>query len=349
MCQRRAASPHNGAMQPRPLLTDSGDVTAPTARATPTAHSANPTHPTHPTHPAPSRDMPPDARRRRFASAALGCLTLPGLGACALALAPPPSQPWEARLRSDTVALLGEVHDNAEHHRVRTALLRRAFDSGWRPAVVMEQFDIDRQADIERSRGERPRDASHLIARAGATRGWDWPAYEPLIQLVLQFELPLFAGNLPRTLAARLTREGHEAVFGAARTRELQLDRTPDAAWQAAQERAIDLGHCGALPRSALAGMARAQFARDAVMAHLLIKHAPRGAVLLAGTGHVRRDIGVPRWLTALHAPTVLAVGFIETDNEAPAPGVFDAVVSTVPAKRGDPCEAFKVRPLRTG
>jgi uncharacterized iron-regulated protein len=296
---------------------------------------------------APSRDTPLDTRRRRFATAVLGCITLPGLGACAVA--PPPSQPWETRLQGDTVALLGEVHDNAEHHRVRTAVLRRAFDSGWRPAVVMEQFDIDRQADIERSRSERPRDASHLIVRAGATRGWDWANYEPLIQLVLQFDLPLLAGNLPRATAARFARESHAAVLGAERTRELQLDRMPDATWQAAQERQIDVGHCGALPRSALAGMARAQIARDAVMARFLIEHAPRGAVLLAGTGHVRRDIGVPRWLTALRAQTVLAVGFIEADSEPPAPGVFDAVVSAAPAKRADPCEAFKARPVRTG
>ena len=45
--------------------------------------------------------------------------------------------------------------------------------------------------------------------------------------------------------------------------------------------------------------MARAQFARDAVMARALAAHAERGVVLLAGNGHVRRDIGVPRWLAS--------------------------------------------------
>jgi uncharacterized iron-regulated protein len=288
-----------------------------------------------------------DARRREFSSAALGWIALQSLGGCATRALP--RQTWEARLQGATVGLLGEVHDNAEHHRQRTTVLRRAFEAGWRPAVVMEQFDLDRQADIERSRRERPFHAPHLIATAGASRGWSWVDYEPLIGLVLQFDLPLLAGNLPRALAARLAREGYAEVFGAERTRELGLNDAPDAAWQTAQEREIDRGHCGALPRSALAGMARAQFARDAVMAQLLRDAAARGAVLLAGTGHVRRDIGVPRWLTALDPQSVLAVGFIESDSEPPAPGLFDAVLVAAPAKRADPCEAFKARPVRPG
>ena len=294
----------------------------------------------------------------------LGGLALRCLGGCAAH--PLNSQPWEARLRGATVVLLGEVHDNAEHHRQRSAVLRRALRAGWRPAVVMEQFDTDRQADIERSRMERPLDAQHLIASAGAARGWDWGHYAEPIGLILEFDLPLLAGNLPRALATRLTREGVAAVLGAERTRELGLNEAPDAQWQAAQEREIDLGHCGALPRSALAGMARAQFTRDAVMAQLLREHAARGAVLLAGTGHVRRDIGVPRWLGALPsqgatlpqnaAPgvqrnpdtaSVLAVGFIEADAQARAPNRFDAVVIAAPAQRDDPCEAFKARPQR--
>ena len=51
--------------------------------------------------------------------------------------------------------------------------------------------------------------------------------------------------------------------------------------------------------RSMWPRMAQAQFARDAVMAEVLRRSAPQGGgvVLLAGNGHVRRDIGVPRWL----------------------------------------------------
>ena len=296
----------------------------------------------------------PDTERRRLIMAGLAGLAAPVLtsGCAAVARAP---EPWEGRLHGPGIALLGEVHDNAEQHRLRAAILRRACAAGWRPALVMEQFDIDRQGILDGARQQRDSSAASLIAQASASRGWDWKYYEAPIALALQFDLPLLAGNVPRSMATRLLRESPQAVFGEQRAHDLGLDRTPAADWQAEQEREIDQGHCGALPRRLWAGMARAQFARDAVMADLLRKHAARGAVLLAGNGHVRRDIGVPRWLSSVPAPTLLAVGFVESAT-APLTSEtyaeqFDAVVVTAPARRADPCKDFKApaeRPLLT-
>lgn len=280
----------------------------------------------------------PVERRRLLALTGAG-LALRALGGCAVGVADVAA--WQARLRDDTVALLGEVHDNAELHRFRAAALRHACAAGWRPAIVMEQFDLDRQDDLERSRRERPRDPKHLIGRASdAPSGWSWPDYEPVIALALDHDLPLLAGNLPRAQAARIVREGYASVFGAARVQELGLADPPAPPWQAAQEREIDAGHCGALPRAMLPGMARAQFARDALMAQVLRENAAHGAVLLAGNGHVRRDLGVPRWLGAVAPARLLVVGFVEAGDAAVA-GAFDAIVSGAPALRKDPCSEF--------
>ena len=252
--------------------------------------------------------------------------------------------PWQTRLRNDTIALLGEVHDNATLHWLRTDALLQAFQQGWRPAVVMEQFDTDRQADLDRARRERPRDVSYLIEQASGTRsGWTWSNYEAVLALVLQHGLELHAGNLSREQAARVVREDHAAVFSTAQRRELGLDIEPDTAWRQAQEREIDAGHCGALPPNMLPAMARAQFARDAVMANVIRRHAAAGAVLLAGNGHVRRDIGVPRWLRAIAPACLLSVGYVENDQPVDAER-YDAVVSAAAAPRTDPCAAFQRR-----
>jgi len=258
--------------------------------------------------------------------------------------------PWESRLSGDTVALLGEVHDNREVHRRRAAALRRALHAGWRPAVVMEQFDTDRQAEIERSRRERPGDAERVVATAGAGRGgWDWDFYLPVIELALAFDLPLVGGNLPRSEASRLVREPVGVVLGDERARRLGLDAPMDPAWQAAQEREINDGHCGALPPSIAPGMVRAQAAKDAQMAQMLKQHASRGAVLIAGNGHVRRDLGVPRWLADVPAPRVFAVGFVERDTRTPVgPQQYDAVVFAGRAWRTDPCERLRKRGIKT-
>jgi len=278
--------------------------------------------------------------RRQLLRAALGAATAIVLPACSTPATP--AEAWAEALGGDTLALLGEVHDNAEHHRLRERALRRALATGWRPTLVMEQFDLEHQEAIDRARGERPRDARHLIDTTGAARGWAWDDYAPLVALALEHELPLLAGNVSRATASRVIRDGYEAALGAERTAAWKLQHTPDAAWQAAQEREIDIGHCGALPKAMWASMTRAQFARDAVLASLLQQHGTRGAVLLAGNGHVRRDIGVPRWLTPAAVARVRAVGFVEAGSPEPAAGQFDHVVRTARAERPDPCEAFK-------
>jgi uncharacterized iron-regulated protein len=250
------------------------------------------------------------------------------------------SPPLERRLDGDAIVLLGEVHDNAEHHRQRLALLRGAIDAGWRPALALEQLDRERQADVERARRERPRDAQHVIDAAGGA-GWSWDSYRPFIELALEHELPLVAANLSRSDARVIAQRGLGAVFDADSLATLGLDRAVPADWQAAQEREIDAGHCQALPREAWPALARVQLARDAVMAGLLRERGARGIVLLAGNGHVRRDLGVPRWLPEADQPRVFAVGYVEEGDEPP-PGAFDAVVVTARAERPDPCEAFR-------
>ena len=283
------------------------------------------------------------ARRRLLVGA--GGLAWLGLSGCAALRAEPP--PWEARLRGPAVVLLGETHDNAQLHRLRLATLRRALATGWRPALAMEQFDTDRQADIDRARRDKPHDARYLIAQAAPPlAGWDWELYRPVIELALAHDLTLVAANLSRKQAGRLVRADYAAVLGAERAHELGLDRALPPDLLSAQQHEVDAGHCGALPAPMLPGMARAQIARDAVMAERLRHQAGRGIVLLAGNGHVRRDLGVPRWLTGIAPQRVLTVGYLEEDDtpgSAPRPAErFDAVVLAPRVPRADPCESFR-------
>jgi uncharacterized iron-regulated protein len=272
---------------------------------------------------------------------------LPLLATWLVACATSASADWNQRLRGDAIVLLGEVHDNANQHRLRLATLQRAFTAGWRPAIAMEQFDLGRQADIDRARRERPGDAAYLIAAAAPAPtegGWNWTLYRPFVELALQYDVPLIAANLSNADTAKIVRGGYDAVFGAASIAALGLDAAVPSELLSAQEREIDAGHCHALPPAMWPRMARAQFARDAVMADVLRRAAAsRGVVLLAGNGHVRRDIGVPRWLGAASA-RVFAVGYLEIDDESTPVAAFDAVVRTEVAERADPCAEFRAR-----
>lgn len=244
--------------------------------------------------------------------------------------------------------MLGEVHDNARQHDLRLTVLRRAFAAGWRPAIAMEQFDRDRQPDIDRARLERPADAQHVIDLAAVKSkqpgaGWNWNFYRPFVALALQYDVPLIAANLSNADTTKIVRGGYAAVFDDASLATLGLGRPIAADWQSAQEREIDKGHCHALPPAMWPPMARAQLARDAVMAEVLRRHAKGGVVLLAGNGHVRSDIGVPRWLGGEQGP-VFTVGYLEDVNDSTPVTAFDAVVRTVAAERADPCARFSGR-----
>jgi len=292
-----------------------------------------------------SRLMKPSVRVMKQMRSAVFVLAA-FLGACTTT-APPGG--WDHRLRGDALVLLGEVHDNAQQHQLRLATLQRAFASGWRPAIAMEQFDRERQADIDRARRERPADAQHVIDAAApsgnrARGGWNWNFYRPFVELALRYDVPLIAANLSNADAARVVRGGYSAVFSEAEIAALGLDLPVAPEVQSAQEREIDAGHCHALPRSMWPRMAQAQSARDAVMAEVLRRGAQgRGVVLLAGNGHVRRDIGVPHWLGTAKK-RVFAVGYLEINNDSTPVSVFDEVVRTAVAERADPCAEFKRR-----
>lgn len=252
--------------------------------------------------------------------------------------------------------LLGEVHDNPEHHRRRLEWLERLADAG-RFALALEQLDAERQPAIDAAR------ATGLDARALAQAasfdfdGWPWLHYGPFVAFALRRGLPLIGANLSAADVRRIARGASDAA-GA--------DGVPPGGWrrqdQAVLEREIVDGHCGLLPESAAAPMALAQRSRDARMARALVE-ARRATglpvVLLAGNGHVRRDVGVPRHLEAIDpGGKVLAVGVLERAGGSAAASAgagasardpeeasrFDRIVLTAPHRRDDPCEELRRR-----
>ena len=254
-----------------------------------------------------------------------------------LAAAPAGAQPaTPARQPAPRAVLLGELHDHPDAHARRYAWLKERVDAGWRPSIAMEQFDRERQADLDRAMAECG-DAACVIRRAeGAGQGWEWKHYAPVIDLALERKLALRAANLSRAEASKVVRGGFRAALDDATIAAFGLDRPLPRDLADGQRRAIEEAHCDRLPAGVVEGMVRAQVARDVWMAKVVADGAARGeaVALLAGNGHVRRDLGVPRWLAGTAAADALVVGFVEEGAE----GVFDAKVVVAPHPREDPC-----------
>ena len=260
-------------------------------------------------------------------------------------------------LASARFRLLGEIHDDPAHHAIRARLLREIAGRGLRPAVVMEQFDLDHDAAL-RAAQKAGADAERAAAAGALDRkGWQWPMHRPIVAQALASHLPLRAGNLSRSaLRGDLGRylDDHPRL-----AKRLAGARWTDAKAQALRSDIVD-SHCHMLPDAVVPTLVLAQRMRDAAMAQALVDDATEdGAVLIAGNGHVRDDLGVPVYLDEPDGSAKsrsISVGFLEAGaDDARAPGFphsivaanpgFDYVVLTPEIARPDPCEAFRTTP----
>jgi uncharacterized iron-regulated protein len=225
-----------------------------------------------------------------------------------------------ARIGVDGLAISarGKGHARSQRHAVEALAAR-----GERRVLAMEQFDSEYQAAIDAA----PRDAE-AIADAGHfdRKGWNWPLYKPLVQFALDHGWRLVAANLSRGEARAIVGDPARA----------NLPPAPPQVKSALERDIID-GHCGAAPDpQRLAGMVAAQRARDARMASVLKERS----VLIAGTGHARRDRGVPLYFSSAE---LLSIAFTEVEEGKRSPRdygsqSYDYLWFTPRAQRDDPC-----------
>lgn len=267
---------------------------------------------------------------------------LPLFGCAGIATEAGTTPAWRAP--PGAALLLGEVHDNAEQHALRSRGLAALLAAGDRPALVLEQFDLGQQAAIDalHTPGRALADAAAIDATTDALvrlggAGWHWPFYRPALRLAVAHGLPVLAANVARADARRVMQQGLAATGWRA---DVPADILQ------AQTAAIEAGHCGQLDAATAAKLALAQVARDQAMARLVAQHAHRGVVLLAGNGHVRADIGVPRWLDADLRARTRVVGLLEADagsTQTASPAAFDNVLTTRAQPRPDPCAGLRM------
>ena len=195
----------------------------------------------------------------------------------------------------------------------------------------MEQFDRTRQADIDRLRTHATPPSADAVIDAGrpGRQGWDWAYYQPFIELALKYELPIVAVNVGRDEALRVIRDGLSAAgFD---------DRVPPQVLQA-QTTVVQNSHCGMIDAKMAARMALAQVARDQFMARAIEAQGGGEVLLLAGNGHVRKDIGVAQWLSPATRARTQAIGVLEDGSENAQ--AYDSAVFTPAQPRSDPCAA---------
>ena len=263
----------------------------------------------------------------------------------------------DAALARADVSVLGEVHDNPDHHRLQAREVRAVTAAGRRPALAFEMLSTPVQETLDAAQAA-PGATADSIAEAVEWGKSGWPAfplYRPIFEAGLQARLPLVAANLSRVAAREMMKKGVGALPEETRA---WLGRAPDPTpaelAQLRKEMAED--HCGEMPEEMVKPLVQAQRARDAELAVRTAAAASvdqRGAILVAGDGHARNDRAVPAWLAReLAGKRVVSVGHLEVraglthpdDYAAEYQGAlpFDFVVFTPGAEREDPCLELK-------
>jgi uncharacterized iron-regulated protein len=222
------------------------------------------------------------------------------------------------RLSSAAFVLLGEKHDNPDHHRLQAWIVEHLAAGGRQPALVFEMLDASQQQALARHLRAHPSDALGLGAAVGFEAGWgSWELYQPIAEAALAAGLPLVPGNLSAAELRRASAPPGPDRDHALR-RSLGMDLPFPEAARGELARRIDEGHCGQVPPAAIDAMVDAQRARDGALAGALVDAGPGGAILIAGSGHTRADLGVPLLLRAW-APdaAVASVAFVEVQRDA--------------------------------
>ncbi|QHF52782.1 ChaN family lipoprotein [Pseudomonas sp. S49] len=267
------------------------------------------------------------------------------LAGCQHALAPPPINGEIRDLRSGEVLtaqqlltrlveserlIIGEQHDNADHHAAQLWLLRSLGEQRPQGSLLLEMLTPDQQprVDLVRQATTPPADLPGALAWQD---GWDWNLYGPIIRFALTQTYPLLAANLESSEIRAFYRNPpvlNGAYSNVPSVKETLLEQIAES-------------HCGLLPESQMPAMLAVQQQRDRRMAERMLA-APKPALLLAGAWHARKDVGVPLHvvdLGATESPTVLMLA--EQGGEVTAV-MADYVWYTPATPKQDYCEQMR-------
>jgi len=237
------------------------------------------------------------------------------------------------RLARAPRVIIGEQHDNPDHHALQLWLLRSMARERPQGSLLLEMLNPDQQPEVDGVKrsidgGRLPDD---LPGRLAWQSGWDWSLYGPLVGFALRQPYPLLAANLDR----------QEVRDIYARAPVLTGTRSNAPSVIEALAGQIRESHCGLLPESQVPAMRAVQQQRDRRMAEQLLA-APAPALLLAGAFHGRRDLGVPLHIADLDRTQEVVVLILAEQGHPVAAASADYVWYTPPQPAKDYCAQLR-------
>ena len=251
-------------------------------------------------------------------------------------------------LAGKPVVLLGERHDNAEHHRWQLHTIAGLHARQPNVVLAFEMFPRSVQPVLDQwTRGELTE--AQLLERTRWTQVWghDPQLYLPIFHFARMHRVPMLALNVDRRLVRRVGEQGWDAVPPA--EREGVGDPAPPSADYLASLYQAWRGHQppaqrprGEPTEADLRDPAFLRFVQsmqlwDRAMAEAIAQSRSRDpaatVVAIMGSGHLRDGHGVPYQLRALGVvdPVVALPWDTDEDCDELKPGVTDLAFGVTP------------------
>lgn len=256
------------------------------------------------------------------------------------------AQGLQSKIRDQQYILLGETHSNPDHHARQAKIIEEWLQPEQMTALLFEMLafnDWPRPLHPELSLDELLGMLKQVAER------WDWNLYEPILQVQMTHQLPMWGANLTRQQLDEYakTQKCHVGL----QDNSLNFCESLSQIQQSTIRQLILDAHCGYLPESKAEPLLRVQMAKDASFALAMMQRGKTHKIaLIAGANHVRKDIGVPVHLQRLGKPSI-SIGFMNVaPNKLTAEDYggqvelgkqFDYVLFTPSERNQDPCVEF--------
>lgn len=117
-----------------------------------------------------------------------------------------------SELRGSPFVLMGELHDEQDHHRAQLMLIRVLWEAKVPLAIGMEMFRQDAQESLDRwVRGEMPEEEMEEIF----SKNWaesSWVLYREILRFARDKSIPVLGLNLPREVTQKVASSGYASL-----------------------------------------------------------------------------------------------------------------------------------------
>lgn len=206
-----------------------------------------------------------------------------------------------AKLRDRPRVIVGEKHDNLQHHQIEQWLVESLPRQRTQGSVLMEMITPSQQDKVNAVKDQlkqgKTLTGQQITEQTAWQKGWKWELYSGVTTAALAGSYPLLSANLDRSEIKKFY-EHPLAVTGA-------LSTQPSV--REAIAKTIEESHGGKLEPKQAEAMLAIQQQRDRRMAESLLA-APMPALLIVGGYHANRALGVPLHVEDIAPMTELTV-----------------------------------------